>query len=79
MKRNSLFTKLIFNQRQYNISIILVSQNYKTIPKQIRTNASGWIVFELAQSDMKSFYEENAYGFTLEEFMDIKLIIFNVG
>lgn len=70
MKRNSLFQKLNFNCRHYNISIIVVSQNYKSISKPIRTNSSAWILYELADSEKRVFYEENSNGLTYKEWLE---------
>lgn len=70
-KRNSLFSKLNTMNRHLNISIIVVSQAYKQIPRTIRVNMSNYVVFEIAnQQEIKLFYEENNNSLTFQDWYD---------
>ncbi|KAJ3317564.1 hypothetical protein HDV06_001477 [Boothiomyces sp. JEL0866] len=64
------FRKFIFNSRHYNISCIITSQTYFSIPKPIRLNASGIILFFNGNdNDIKLIYEENSCKLNFKEFL----------
>ncbi|KAJ3317593.1 hypothetical protein HDV06_001356 [Boothiomyces sp. JEL0866] len=63
------FRRFIFNSRHYNCSVILTSQTYFDIPKPVRLNASGLILFYNGnEEDMKLIYKENSSRLTFKEF-----------
>lgn len=69
-KRNRLFQKLNTINRHLNISIVLVSQAYKMIPRTVRTNMNAYVVYEIAnQRELQVFYEENNNGLSWNEWL----------
>ncbi|KAJ3270385.1 hypothetical protein HDV01_007851 [Terramyces sp. JEL0728] len=64
------FRKFIFNSRHYNISCIVTSQTYFSIPKPIRLNTSGiCLFFNGNDNDIKLIYEENSCKLNFKEFL----------
>jgi hypothetical protein len=64
----------IFNTRlrHLNFSGWMISQAHNEIPKTIRTQYSGLILFEIAnEKELKSIYEEQPCGLTWEQWMMI--------
>jgi hypothetical protein len=68
--QNNPFKELNTRHRHYSISLFIVSQAYKELPKTIRTNLTAWIFFEINnQSELDVIYEENPCGLTYDEWM----------
>lgn len=58
-RKQDFFKGLNTRHRHYSLSILMVSQGYKEIPKTIRTNWSGLIVFEIPnEKELEVIYEE---------------------
>jgi len=58
-KRKEFLKKSYFGLRHYNGSIILLAQQYKAIPKSVRTNCSDSILFECANdAELANITEE---------------------
>jgi hypothetical protein len=55
---NQLIKKLFFNGRHYKMSIIITSQSYHKMPKDVRLNLSHLILFKIPDDDIKSVYKE---------------------
>lgn len=61
--RGSYFKGVNTRHRHYSTSFIMVSQGYKEIPKTIRTNWTGLIIFEIGnEKEVEVIYEEYAMG-----------------
>lgn len=64
--------QMFFNSRHYNISIIITSQNYKSLPKALRLNMSQQILFFTSNEDeLKSIYAENVSSTNFKEFKEL--------
>lgn len=64
--------QLIFNSRHYKISIIITTQNYKSIPKPLRLNTSIFILYYTANLDeLKNIYNENNSNLTFKQFSNM--------
>lgn len=64
------FLELNIRHRHFNCSLIEVSQAYKEIPKTVRTNWSGLILFSIANmAELDVIYEEYPMGKTKEAWM----------
>lgn len=62
--RDNVFKMLNANHRHHSMSIMMVSQGYKEIPKTVRTNFTGLILFEIpSEGEKKAIYEENPVGY----------------
>jgi Poxvirus A32 protein len=61
--------KMLFNSRHHNISIIITTQNYNSVPKPIRLNTSILVLFETAnKKEIESIYIENNDKLSFKEF-----------
>lgn len=61
--------QLIFNSRHYKISVIITTQNYKSIPKPLRLNTSIFVLYFTAnQDELKNIYAENNSNLTFKQF-----------
>jgi hypothetical protein len=59
--RQSVMNKLFFSARHYNISLILLSQQYKMTPRPVRLNASDVIIFQTGNNaEITKISEEQA-------------------
>jgi len=70
-KSESILTCL-FLSRHYKISLIITSQNYKTMPLALRNNMSFiclWITYNTDQ--LKAIYEENGVSGNFKQFLEI--------
>jgi len=64
--------QLFFNSRHYKISIIITSQNYKSLPKALRLNMSQMLLYFTAnQDELKSIYSENSSSLGFKKFEEI--------
>ena len=64
--------QLLFNSRHYKISIIITSQNYKSLPKPLRLNNSILCLFYTANKDeLKNIYDENSSELGFKTFLEI--------
>lgn len=71
-KQNSQILKYLPNSRHLKTSFIFVSQNYKSIPRLIRNNNSGIVIFETANhKELEMIYEENPCFLTKDKWMEI--------
>lgn len=65
--RRNPFKMLNTNHRHLSASILMVSQAYKEIPKTVRTQFSGLVMFAIANdAELKVIYEENTMGMKRE-------------
>jgi hypothetical protein len=55
---DKILKELYFYGRHYNISLILTSQTYHAVPKNIRLNSSHIILFKLPDDDIKHLTKE---------------------
>lgn len=70
-KHNSFFQQLNTFNRHFNISIIIVSQAYKQIPRTIRVNMNSYILFEISNDkELRLFYEENTLSISWEKWLE---------
>jgi hypothetical protein len=61
--RDNPFKKLNTTHRHWSMSLIMVSQAYREIPKTVRTQFSALILFEIPnQKEIEVIYEENPVG-----------------
>lgn len=59
-KKDNPFKRLNTNHRHYSISMLMVTQAYKEIPKTVRTQFSCLIFFEIAnEKELEVIFEEN--------------------
>ena len=59
--KQSVLNKLFFSARHYSISLILLSQQYKMVPRSVRLNASDIIIFQTGNnSEIQKIAEEQA-------------------
>lgn len=66
-RRDNPFKRLNTNHRHHSASLLLVSQAYKELPKTVRTNFTGMVVFEIPnEAEVKVLYEENPIGMKRE-------------
>lgn len=57
----SIMNKLFFSSRHYNISLILLSQQYKMVNRPLRLNASDIIIFQTSNNqEIQKIAEEQA-------------------
>jgi hypothetical protein len=62
-RRKSAFKVLNTTHRHVSASMLEVSQAYRELPKTVRTNFTGLILFEIANAmELKAIYEENPCG-----------------
>lgn len=70
--RDSPFKRLNTNHRHYSASILMVTQAYKEIPKTVRTNFSGLIIFEIPNDkEIQVIFEENPNYLKHDEWMEL--------
>jgi GTPase SAR1 family protein len=61
MTKQNVMNKLFFSARHYNISLILLSQQYKMVPRSVRLNASDVIIFQTGNNaEITKIAEEQA-------------------
>ena len=64
--------KLIFNSRHYKVSMILTSQNYKSLPKSLRLNMSQVVLFSTSnEAELKAIYDENSSSLGFKEWLKV--------
>ena len=69
---SEVFVEMLFNSRHYKISTIITSQSYFKIPKPIRENASGLLLFNTGnKKELKLIYEENNGDLSDDEFLQM--------
>jgi len=70
--RGSYFKGVNTRHRHYSASFLMVSQGYKEIPKTIRTNWTGLIVFEIGnEREVQVIYEEYAMGLNYKDWLEL--------
>lgn len=66
------FKTLNIRHRHFSASLILVTQAYKEIPKTIRTNVTGWVLFRISnQKELDVIYEECPCFLTKTQWMNM--------
>jgi len=69
-KKKNPFKILNTTHRHYSISMLMVTQAYKEIPKTVRTNFSALILFEIPnEKELEVIYEENPVGLSHDDWM----------
>jgi hypothetical protein len=70
--RTSMINKLMFRGRHANMSILITTQSYKMLSKNIRTNMSD-LIFYGADNDkeLRAIAEENSGGLTVKKFENL--------
>lgn len=70
IKKDKILQNLFFRSRHNNISLIVTSQYYRTIPKSMRENASDIVCFEFGNDKEKKlvFEELSTNGMTMNDF-----------
>jgi hypothetical protein len=64
--------QMFFNSRHYKISIIITSQNYKSLPKALRLNMSLMLLYFTAnQDELKAIFSENSSSLGFKAFEKI--------
>ena len=64
--------KLIFNSRHFKISMIITSQNYKSLPKALRLNMSQVVLFSTSNEvEIKCIYDENSSSLGFKKWLKI--------
>ena len=64
--------QMFFNSRHYKISIIITSQNYKSLPKALRLNMSQMLLYFTAnQDELKAIFSENSSSLGFKRFEEI--------
>ena len=64
--------KLIFNSRHFKISMLITSQNYKSLPKSLRLNMSQVVLFSTSnEAELKAIYDENSSSLGFKEWLKI--------
>ncbi len=70
--RGSYFKGVNTRHRHYSTSFLMVSQGYKEVPKTIRTNWTGLIVFEIGnEKEVQVVYEEFSMGLPFRDWIDV--------
>ena len=60
-RQGSILNTLFFSARHYNISLILLSQQYKMVPRSMRLNASDIVIFQTGNNlEVAKISEEQA-------------------
>ena len=71
-KQSSLIHKYLPNSRHLKTSFIFVSQNYKSIPRLLRNNNSGLILFQTPNDrELMMVYEENSAFLSKDDWMKL--------
>lgn len=66
---STLFKNLMFKSRHYNVSIIITSQSYFLLPKNLRLNMTYVLLFETgSKKEIDQFYEEHNAGLKPRQF-----------
>ena len=65
--KDSILNKLAFNRRHWNASVWIVTQSYKMVPRNIRTNMSAWVFFATGNSSEKERIFEEMQGLLPDE------------
>ena len=69
---SKMLIKLVTETRHYNISCIFNSQSYKKIPRVVRLNARGLILFPSSLGEIQKFAEENCLpGMSSKQFLKL--------
>lgn len=68
--KDSILNKLAFNRRHWNASVWVVTQSYKMVPRNIRTNMSSWVFFATGNSSEKDRIFEEMQGLLPDEAME---------
>lgn len=68
--KDSILNKLAFNRRHWNASVWVVSQSYKMVPRNIRTNMSAWVFFATGNSSEKERIFEEMQGLLPDDAME---------
>jgi hypothetical protein len=64
--------KLIFNSRHFKISMLITSQNYKSLPKSLRLNMSQVVLFSTSNEvEIKAIYDENSSSLGFKEWLKL--------
>ena len=71
-KKDNPFKRLNTNHRHYSVSMLMVTQAYKEIPKTVRTQFSCLILFEIAnEKEVQAIYEENPMGLKYDDWDEL--------
>ena len=71
-KDNGYFMSWITRHRHFSASVILVTQAYKKVPKTIRTNINGLVLFRMhSQKELESIYEEYPLNLSYKEWLSL--------
>lgn len=71
-RKDNPFKRLNTNHRHYSISMLMVTQAYKEIPKTVRTQFSCVIVFEIAnEKELEVIFEENPMNLKHDDWMEL--------
>ena len=62
IKPKSYASYLCSRYRHYKISLIITSQNFRSIPNTIRTNATGYLIFKTTNKKEYNKYEDEFSG-----------------
>lgn len=66
------FKMMNVNHRHYSLSIMMVSQAYKELPRTVRVQFSCMIIFEIPnEKEIEVVYEENPVGMTNDKWMEM--------
>lgn len=68
--KDSILNKLAFNRRHWNASVWIVTQSYKMVPRNIRTNMSSWVFFATGNSSEKERIFEEMQGLIPDDAME---------
>jgi hypothetical protein len=69
---SGIMTKLVCESRHYNISCIFNTQSYKKLPRVVRINVRGIILFPSNLGELEKFSEENALpGMSKKDFLKL--------
>jgi hypothetical protein len=68
--KDSILNKLAFNRRHWNASVWIVTQSYKMVPRNIRTNMSSWVFFATGNSSEKDRIFEEMQGLLPDDAME---------
>lgn len=69
---SGMLTKLVTECRHYNISCIFNTQSYKKLPRVVRINVRGIILFPSNLGELEKFAEENALpGMSKKQFLKL--------
>lgn len=71
-KKDNPFKRLNTNHRHYSVSMLMVTQAYKEIPKTVRTQFSCLVLFEIAnEREVLAVYEENPMGLKYDDWDEV--------